>query len=110
MSLDVSLRATVTEEREVYAHSGMTHNMVKMAEWAGVYLACWYPEEIDVRIAADLVPLLKAGLYRLENKSEEAMRFNPSNGWGNYEGFVEFLREYLAACIKYPGAKIEVNT
>lgn len=109
MSLSVTLRAKVTEEREVYARDGMTHNMVPMAEWAGIYVAIWRPEEIGIAFAGGLAPLLEAGLYRLEYHSEEARKLNPSNGWGDYEGFVKFVRGYLEACRRHPGATVEVS-
>jgi len=36
-------------------------------------------------------------------------KHNPKNGWGDYEGLVRFVKEYLKACIDYPDAEIKVS-
>jgi hypothetical protein len=33
---------------------------------------------------------------------------NPSNGWGTYEGLVQFVTAYLAACVQFPDATVSV--
>lgn len=109
MSLDVSLRKVVTEERAVFSWDGMTHNMAPMAHWAGIRQACWEPDTLGITVAGDLIPLLEAGLKKLESEPEEAKKFEPSNKWGDYGGFVEFVRDYLAACREYPDATIKVD-
>jgi hypothetical protein len=45
-------------------------------------------------------------------KESDAARFkkhDAKNGWGTYDQFLEWLKEYLAACQKYPTATIEVS-
>lgn len=32
-----------------------------------------------------------------------------SNGWGDYDGLVSFVRHYLAACRQWPEAMVEVS-
>lgn len=106
---NVSLSKVVTEKRSVFSWDGMTHNMTEMAKWAGVLEACWMPEEIEGVTAAKLIPFLEAGLHKLKTQPEEAKKFNPPNGWGDYEGFVEFVEKYLAACREHPDATIKVS-
>lgn len=37
------------------------------------------------------------------------MQFNPKNGWGDYDGLLDFIKQYLAECICYPDAIIEIS-
>ena len=92
----------------VYA-ANITHNLNKMADAAGLYQALWRPDEGGWTMAAELIPHLDSGLAKLQANPAHYRQFNPANGWGNYEGLVEFVAEYLAACRKYPQATIEVS-
>lgn len=107
MSLDVYLALPV-EDGDVFWRN-ITHNVGPMAREAGVYLACWRPEEINVTYARDLIAPLREGLARLEAEPERFKQYNPSNGWGSYDGLVAFVRAYLKACECWPDAKVEVS-
>jgi hypothetical protein len=75
----------VTSERddgEVYS-ANITHNLHQMAEAAGLRL--------------------------LESDRERFEQFNPANEWGDYDGLVRFVRNYLAACNRYPTAVVSVS-
>lgn len=87
----------------------ITHNLGKMAAEAGLYQCLWTPEEIGVETADHLIPYLIYGLGLLEANPLYFKQFNPPNNWGDYEGFVQFVRTYLAACRLNPDAKIEVS-
>lgn len=103
MSLDVHLTAI----RPTQVHRGnITHNLVQMAAAAGIYEALWRPEENGITTAAELVPLLEAGLSRLRAAPDEFKKHNPPNGWGSYDGLVQFVSEYLVACQENPDAKV----
>jgi hypothetical protein len=106
MSLDVSL--TRIQPTEVY-HDSITHNLGKMAREAGLYEALWRPEEIGVTTAQQLAPLLRVGLEVLKGHPEKFQRLNPSNGWGTYEGLVQFVQDYLDACLENPDATVEAG-
>lgn len=121
MSLDVYLIAPVKETKECF-HCGsnyqsevtlfeanITHNLNKMADQAGIYEALWRPEEIDCKIAHDLIGKLGLGLDVLKKEPEHFKQWNPSNGWGNYENLVSFVERYLNACIENPNAIISVS-
>ncbi len=95
-------------EVEVY-HANITHNLNKMASEAGVYFALWRPEEINITAAGQLIPLLRDGLATLQTEPERFLPFNPPNGWGDYDGLIRFVADYLAACERYPTATIEVS-
>ena len=106
MSLDVTLNETV--ETEVYWRN-ITHNLGTMANAAGLYTPLWRPEEINLRIGADLIPFLTEGLAKLKADPDKYKQYNPKNGWGSYEDLVKFVEEYLQACMENPTAKIEVS-
>jgi len=125
MSLDFYLRNACC--RREYFSRNITHNMNKMAEACGLYGTLWHPRGGDImfytniteHIAYDqfqivtgfykyyenadaMIPDLKKGLECLEKYPEHFKQFNPTNGWGNYEGFIEFVKAVLDACIEYP--------
>ena len=106
MSLDVYL--TAVRPTEVYSRN-ITHNLGKMAAEAGIYEALWRPEEINVTTAEQLVPLLETGLETLRADPERFKKFNPENGWGDYEGLVNFVETYLEACKENPDAEVNVS-
>lgn len=96
-----------TAGAEVYS-SNITHNLNQMAEEAGIYQHLWRPDEIDIKKAKDLIEPLKDGLALLQSEPERFKAFNPSNGWGDYEGFVRFVGGYLTACCWFPEASVSV--
>jgi hypothetical protein len=112
MSLDVSLLTECCDKcgrsDEGYS-SNITHNLGKMADAAGIYKACWRPEEIGAVIAKDIIPLLATGVHWLIENPNEARKYDAENGWGTYEHFVPWVEAYLEACKKDPTAKIEVS-
>lgn len=110
MSLDVCLITTDVDGNDIGVFdANITHNLWKMADEAGIYEACWRPEEKFWTTARDITPALEAGLQRLQADPERFEQFNALNGWGLYEHFVPWVSEYLAACKKYPSARIEVS-
>jgi len=121
MSLDVSLYSAEKvkkecihcgseyEHRECLFDANITHNLTEMASKAGIYEACWRPEEINATKASDILPLLEKGYNELKSKPEYFKQFNSSNGWGLYEHFLPWVENYLNACREYPDAIISVS-
>ena len=87
----------------------ITHNLNKMASEAGIYEALWRPDEIGVTKAKELIGPLTDGLVRLKAEPEKFRAFSPSNGWGTYEGLVDFVEAYLGACHDWPEAVVRVS-
>lgn len=124
MSLDVWLRG---EEREADCECAecynvhrrrisdtlyernVTHNLNRMADAAGIYQHLWRPGEIGITRAAELIAPLEAGLAALLAEPARFKEYNPSNGWGSYEGLCDFVNEYLEACRAHPGAIVSVS-
>lgn len=132
MSLDVYLEADHTEYKvasdlleergflmaarclrdhadEVLYENNITHNLVRMAEAAGLYQALWRPEEVGITHAHQLIEPLQEGLRLLRDYPDKFIPLNPANGWGDYDGLVEFVAEYLDAAMKYPQAIVRAS-
>jgi len=105
MSLDVYLIIG----RETLYESNITHNLGKMANEAGIYEACWQPEEIGATKAKDIIRKLTLGLDLMKRDPERFKKFDSLNGWGTYEHFVSWVESYLRACEENPDATIEVS-
>jgi hypothetical protein len=106
MSLYASLRAL--REIEIFSLN-ITHNLNSMASEAGIYKHLWRPEEIGITKAGQLIQPLTDALALLLAEPQRFEKFNPANGWGSYDGLVNFLRSYLAACSENPDASISVS-
>ena len=106
MSLDVYLEKV--QPTQVYA-ANITHNLGEMAEAAGIYKALWRPEEVGITKAHQLIDPLMAGLMRLRADPARFRSLNPDNGWGSYDGLVEFVARYLDACASDPDADVRVS-
>jgi hypothetical protein len=96
------------DEQECY-HANITHNLARMAQEAGVYEALWRPEEVGIERGADLIASLRNGLATLQSDPERFMPLSPVNGWGTYEILMRFIADYLAACERYPSARVDVS-
>lgn len=120
MSLDVSLyEGTRTVECSECGHEhlesicvytdNITHNLNKMAEAAGLYNVCWRPDENGYVKAKDILPILEQGFGKLIRDPDNYKQYNPSNGWGSYEGLLQFVASYILACKEHPEAVIRVS-
>ena len=126
MSLDVHLEMKLDTGNEEYVadlfNANVTHNLGEMASECGLYNPLWRPyrlfnvtddeayegtREDDMNILAeDIVDALKKGLEILLSDPKKYKQFNPSNGWGTYEGLVKMTTNYIEACDKYPKARV----
>lgn len=66
-------------------------------------------EEENPSQAFEIIPYLKNGIENLKENPEYFKKFNPSNGWGSYEGLLKFAEEYLKASETFPNAIIEIS-
>lgn len=96
-------------EPPVIYESNITHNLIHMAEAAGIDKPVWYPKESGIKTAADLIPHLERGIAWITNNPEEAKKFDAPNGWGTSTQFLSWLSRYLEACRASPEATIEVS-
>ncbi len=105
MSLDFYLK----RDEEIIFDANITHNLTRMADAAGIYGCLWRPDENDFHTAADVIPVLRAGLCKLVSDPAYYKKFDAKNGWGLYVHFVPFCIEVLEACIANPGAEVRVS-
>lgn len=106
MSLDVYLK---TNGGSTVYEANITHNLNTMADAAGIYEHLWRPDEIGITKAEQLIEPLTKGLTALLTDSAKYEQFNPSNGWGDYDGLVSFVSSYLNACKKDPDMNVVVS-
>ncbi len=115
MSLDVYLEIEVDtggmEKRKIQLfEANITHNLTGMAAKACIYKTLWHPEGMGVTKAGDIIDSLVLGLADMRSRPEYFKQFNPENGWGDYEGFVQWIQIYLDACERDPEATIVTST
>lgn len=111
MSLDIYLyaKADVGKDEpidcELYWRN-CTHNLAPMWHLAGVYDAL-YKSNNDT--AEKYIEVLEKGIADMEARPEEYKELNPPNGWGNYEGALNFLKDFTNNCKEYPKSIIGVS-
>ena len=111
MSLDITL--TALRPTTVW-DLNITHNLNTMADAVKVrdttlYKVLWYPEELGLKTGEDILPYLRVGLSMLLTFPEEYQQHNPSNGWGDYNNLVDFVKSYIIACTEFPDGVIEIS-
>ncbi len=93
---------------EVYS-SDVTHNLSLMALKAGLYEILWKPEENGITNAKQAIEPMIMAIKDMKNRPDYFKKFNPKNGFGDYDNFIVWLDEYLKACVSYPKAHINVS-
>ena len=112
MSLDVDLM--VTQPCSVYS-SNITHNLgkmageVKLSNDLTLYDILWRPDEHGLKFAREISELLNEGWNTLLSEPEHFKQWDPENGWGSYEGLVDFVYKYRNACRDNPEAELRVS-
>ena len=96
-------------ETECVFDANITRNLNKMADAAGIYEACWRPEEIGATKARDIIGKLALAVDLMKKEPERFKKFDSPNGWGKYEDFLPWVESYLKACEENPDATIEVS-
>ena len=112
MSLDVDLMVIVSVSVFTLI---ITHNLGKMAEEVKLsngktlYDVLWRPDENEYYTAEDISELLDEGWNILLSDPEKYKKFNPENGWGEYDGLCNFVYKYRNACWDRPSAELRVS-
>jgi hypothetical protein len=99
MSLDLSIGGCPNcgENGEDFNY---TYNVSKM--WHYIYPDDDYMLHIEGLKGKETIKLLQDSYRKLKNNEHELVKMNPKNGWGSYEGFLEFISKLIQASIKYP--------
>ena len=113
MSLDVYLTSpkcpTCGHSETEYFSANITHNLGAMAREAGIYDACWRPEEIGITKASQLIEPLRNGIAQMKADQARFEKHNSPNGWGLYKNFLPWLERYLEACEANPDADVSAS-
>jgi len=100
MSYDVSL---VRKNASVVVGS-TTYNLGRMyAKALGIPLPAL--DGMPGRVASVLI---HGAIRELEAKPAKFKALNPLNGWGSYDGALEFLRALYVACVEHPKHRVVV--
>ena len=75
---------------------GHTYNLQPMWRLAGVFER--HSSELDGIRADVLADRAACGLMRAVSSPEKFKALNPSNGWGDFDGFVEILSRTAILC------------
>ena len=64
---------------------------------------------LDGMRGSEAARLLDKAIVHMETNRAQHERMNPSNGWGDYNGALNFLRKIRMACGDYPNAYVSVS-
>ena len=114
MSLDITLYMEIntggdTLRSVILFDANITHNLGKMADAAGLYPCLWRPHSCGHTLAKDIIPELTRGYNKLKDNPLEFKEYDNPCGWGTYDTFLPWVREYLDACNEHPLASIDVD-
>lgn len=117
MSLDVDLRSVhrceacghEQDSRHELFSSNITHNLKEMAREAGVFEHLWFPENIGITRARELVDPLTTAVALMSADPARFKKHDTPNGWGLYKNFLPWIERLLAACIQHPDAFVHVD-
>lgn len=114
MSLDIYFYERRECEKCGHPHKGsmteqfnITHNLTNMADECGLYEVLWHPEDLEIKSASEMISRLELGIKLLQGDPEFYKQFNPENGWGTYDGFLEKVLKIKEYCIKNPTDLLE---
>lgn len=91
------------------ADFNITHNLSKMAQECDLYRFTWQANKNGHTKGKHIVGGLVNAIEELKKRPNHFKKFEPSNGWGSYEGLLEFAEELLQACKDYPDIDLVVE-
>ena len=105
------------KEIEIESYLRITHNLNTIVSELGLilglpyYEVIWIPDglfglkngEVPAEFVLKLLPDLIKNLLNFEDRLVDYL---PSNGWGTFEGLIDFLCRYLSECYKHKDAYI----
>ena len=111
MSLDFSLTVTVDtggrHPQTLYLYErNYTHNVTPMWQKAGCYDALY---NSSGQLAESIIPALDRAVHLMKRDPIGYRKLNPSNGWGDYDTALEFLRRTRIICHCHPLAMITIS-
>lgn len=83
-----------------------THNVSPMWREAGCYDALY---NSDGKRASETLEILNEAIKKMSQDPEKYRALNPSNGWGNYDSALQFLRDWRTSVENHPDMIIRVS-
>ena len=81
-----------------------TYNLAPMFKEA---LGCGL-REVAGKTGAECIPLIRSAIAAMQADPGKFKALIPPNGWGSYEGALEFFELLLDDCARHPRATLEV--
>lgn len=106
MELDIYLKEII--QTTVYSDS-ITHNVVPMAQKAGIYRMVWRPEEAGISVAKELIDPLEKAVKDMINNRGDYVALSPANSLVSYEEFLGFLVRLADNCKRNPQASVTAS-
>ena len=105
MSIDIDLEINTGKHTVFVVEVGnYTHNVQPMwrkalkAASGSDYGLC----DLNGTRASESIPVLEKAVKHMRENKEEYLPLNPTNGWGNYEGALQYLETLLECCQEHP--------
>lgn len=98
-----------------YHVANITHNLGEMARHIPVsdtltlYNVLWRPDESGLMTTDDIVDLVAEGVRYMITHKDDLIKYNPDNGWGDYDGLLEFAKQVGNACLFNPCCQIDAD-
>ena len=96
---------TGKENKEVVDIGNMTSNIAPM--YYDAFGKDW--KFINNQKCKDIIGFIEEAYLKMENNPDKYKAMNPSNGWGNYEGALEYLKSILKECEENPNCIISIS-
>lgn len=105
--LDIVVTDTDGNEHWIEIVNGHTYNLTDM--WAKAIPFLEVTRDFDEKVCGDILPDLKRGLLDIIDNPKDYIALNPSNGWGDFDGFFEIYIKMIQLVAKYPSGVLKWN-
>ncbi len=108
MSYDICLVIDTggSEPASLIEDRNMTYNVSPMFRKA---LKEGGVNKLDGKLAKDCINMLRDGIKDMQDKKAEYEKLNPSNGWGDYDSALNYLKRLLDDALAHPKATFKVD-
>jgi hypothetical protein len=88
----------------------ITSNLYNMFSWViNNDSSIDWKKSIHGKTGREIEPILRKAVKKMEDESNEAMKYNSPNGWGTYPDALRFLKDLLAESLVYQDAFLSIN-
>lgn len=63
----------------------------------------------DEQRAVDVIPVLQSGIRKMQRDPEGYIKMEPDNGWGDFDGQLDWLKRLLEHFQTAPAAQVRVS-